>query len=63
MCCRVLFYIHDRNLALSIKFEKQQVCTTNKVIVVSDVDDYDDNNDDDNDDDAGEQVADVSDDQ
>ena len=33
MCCCVLFYIHDRNLAPSLKFEKQQVCATNEVIV------------------------------
>ena len=33
MCYRVLFYIHDRNLSSSLKFQKQQACATNRVIV------------------------------
>ena len=33
MCYRVLFYIHDRNLSSSLKFQKQQAWATNKVIV------------------------------
>ena len=33
MLPRLVLYSYDKNLAPSLKFEKQQVCTMNKVIV------------------------------